>query len=79
MPGTSILLAIGSVLALRRVCDCRNSLHRLERIDASAERRADWLVVRNRSGESSVCANRRLFQAADCAALPAASVARGRS
>jgi hypothetical protein len=78
MPGWSILVAIGSVLALRRVCDCRNLLHRLARIDACPERRDDWLVVRDRSGESGVCANRRLFRAAIDVELPAAAIARGR-
>jgi hypothetical protein len=76
MPGWSILLVIGSVLALRRVCDCRTLLHRLEHLDAIAERRDDWLVVRSCSGESGVCANRRLFRAAIRVGLPTASIAR---
>ncbi|NVB82713.1 MAG: hypothetical protein HOV81_30330 [Kofleriaceae bacterium] len=74
--GLGFVLGLFPLISLSSWGSCRVALNRLARQDASAERRDSWLIIRDRSEESRIRANERVFRAAVRAVLPAASVER---
>ena len=72
--GLGLMLAVIPFMGLWHALSCKLALRRLDRQNAWAERRDNWLAVSDVSGESRNRASDRIFHAAQRAALPTASI-----